>query len=163
MIVLSLRKFKEQSASGINSSERIYQGKSFKEGPVFSLANPRAAQLYCMSYSQKKNGALCILVKETNFFRIWSESSLENKGNVNTSSSVSKPQEISLNSFPVEAQFIDICQKSLATYIGPISKLICKKALAKNGELTRKEFVEILANKIADQSQAKEFIQELLQ
>ena len=63
----------------------------------------------------------------------------------------------------VEAEFIKFCKKKLAMHIGPIAQMLCKKTLAKNPNLTRTEFVEILAKKIPDPNQALEFKTEMLE
>ena len=204
MTVLSIEEFNQQSSSGINSLEKIYQGKSIEGGPVFSLTNLQAATLYCERFSKKQNGAMCIIVKEKGFFRIWSETHQDNYQALeepNKSSAdlplpektqsplhrreteqrpradvrrkgtrcdsvpavTGVPRSTSANSLPVEAEFIAVCQKLLAEYIGPIAPIICKKTLAKKPNLTRAQFVEILAKKLSDPNQALEFKQVILE
>ncbi|MDJ0569175.1 MAG: hypothetical protein QNJ53_09005 [Pleurocapsa sp. MO_192.B19] len=157
MTVLSIEEFNQQSSSGINSLEKIYQGKSIEGGPVFSLTNLQAATLYCERFSKKQNGAMCIIVKEKGFFRIWSETHQDNY------QALEKPKKSPANSLPVEAEFIAVCQKLLAEYIGPVAPIICKKTLAKKPNLTRAQFVEILTQKISDPNQAREFKQAILE
>ena len=159
MTILSQEEFKQQSSSGTNSLEKIYQGRSIEGGPVFSLKNLQAAELYCAKFSIKHAGAICIIVQENNFLRIWNEN-FEIVPNAVTN--VSLPEEeldFSLNSLPVEAEFADLCEKTLANYIGPVAQMICKKTLVKKPHLNRAEFVEILAKKISDPDQAQEFKQ----
>ena len=157
MTVLSLEEFKEQSTAGVNSFEKNYQEKAIIAGPVFSLANLEAADQYCNKFTREADGALCIIVKEKSFFRIWSE-------NIQAQQPASKiqTQEVSANELAVEAEFVNLCQKLLAEYIGPVAPIICKKTLAKKANLTREQFVEILAKKISDPQQAKEFQQAAL-
>lgn len=170
MTVLSIEEFNQQSSSGINSLEKIYQGKSIEGGPVFSLNNLQAATLYCERFSKKQNGAICIIVKEKGFFRIWSETHQDNyqalekpKKSPANLPLPEKTQSTSANSLPVEAEFIAVCQKLLAEYIGPVAPIICKKTLAKKPNLTRAQFVEILTQKISDPNQAREFKQAILE
>ena len=157
MTVLSLEEFKEQSTVGVNSLEKNYQEKTIIAGPVFSLTNFKAADQYCNKFSREKDGALCIIVKEKSFFRIWSE-------NIQAKQQTFKTQtrEIVANDLAVEPQFVAICQKLLAEYIGPVAPIVCKKTLAKKANLTREQFVEILAKKISDPQQAEEFQQAAL-
>ena len=170
MAVLSIEEFKEQSSVGVNSSEKIYQGKTIVAGPVFSLTNLKAAASYCQRFTGKTGGASCIIVREKSFLRIWSENvhdqqqTLKEKTKVVSKSSLAKDsKEVSANLLPVEAEFVDSCQKLLAEYIGPVAPILCKKTLAKNPNLTRKQFVEILAKKISDPQQASEFRQAVLE
>ena len=162
MILLSAREFDQKSTSGMNSLERIFKNKVLTAGPIFSLTNPKAAQLYCKRFRKIKNGALCILVREENFFRIWSEDK-EQTNNSKTNTITPKEQETSPSSLPVEEEFIATCRQKLANEIGPIAQMICKKTLAKNPQLTRLEFVKILAKKISDPELAEKFKQELLE
>ena len=162
MTILSQEEFKQQSSSGSNSSEKIYQGRAIEGGPVFSLRNLQATELYCERFSRKQAGAICIIVKENNFLRIWSEN-FEIAPNAATNVSLSEDEpEISPNSLPVQAEFADFCQKTLANYIGPVAQMICKRTLAKKPHLNRAEFVTILAKKISDPDQAQEFQQAVL-
>ena len=157
MTVLSLEEFQEQSVAGANSREKIYQEKTIIAGPVFSLANLKAADQYCHKFTKEAAGATCIIVKEKSFFRIWSET-LQNK----QQTPIKQTKEISTNPLAIEAEFVAICQKLLTEYIGPVAPIVCKKTLAKNANLTREQFVEILAKKISDPQQAKEFQQAVL-
>ena len=162
MTILSQEEFKQQSSSGTNSLEKIYQGRSIEGGPVFSLKNLQAAELYCEKFSGKHAEAICIIVKENSFLRIWSEN-FEISPNAVTNVLLPEDElEFSLNSLPVEAEFADLCEKTLAHYIGPVAQMICKKTLVKKPHLNRAEFVAILAKKIPDPDQAQEFKQAVL-
>ena len=145
-------RFERLSVAGVNSLERIYQGKCFTAGPVFSLINLKAAQLYCHRFSEIQHGAAYIIVAEKNYLRIWTENT-EN----NVIDAVDSP-----DSPTIDAEFIDACQKKLAMYIGPIAKMICKKALRNKADLTRQEFVARLSQKISDSDKAEDFKRELL-
>lgn len=162
MTVLSIEKFNEQSSSVAQSSERIYQGKNIVPGPIFSLANFKPAVMYCKGFSKKRNGAICIIVREKGFLRIWSETLASSQKTSSKNSSSEKVKEISVNCQPVEADFVKVCQTLLTEYIGPVAPIICKKTLAKNANLTREQFVEILAEKISDPQQSQEFQQAAL-
>jgi serine/threonine protein kinase len=63
---------------------------------------------------------------------------------------------------PLHADFISRCQQELAELIGPMASIICKRALQQNSQISRREFVEKLAEKIPDQQQALEFQKRLL-
>lgn len=167
MTILSQAEFNQRSSSGKHSLEKIYQGKCLEGGPVFSLGNLQAAELYCERFSHRQTGGTCIIVKETSFVRIWSEISqaevLQAEENTNPKGlSLEAKVATSINSLPVTVEFTDFCQKLLAEYIGPIAKMICKKTLAKKSHLSRTEFVAILAKKISDPKQAQEFQQAAL-
>ena len=158
MTVLSLEEFNKRSHFGSNSHERIYQGKPLEQGPVFALSSLTAAQLYCTRFTQKA-GAVCIVVQERNFLKIWSETRSENaQPNSHRTLLNSKPEN-NFNSLPVTSEFVAFCQKLLAEQIGPIANVICKKTLAKKPDLNRVELVAILAKKIPDPHQAQKFQQ----
>lgn len=157
MSLLSTEEFNQRSSSGANPLEKIYQGKAVEAGPVFSLDNLQAAELYCQRFSRKQTGAVCVIVQEQSFFKIWSEIIQNRQNAVSELASSSDKVKNSLNSLPVTDEFIDYCQKLLAEYIGPIAKMLCKKTLAKRPHLNRTEFVTTLAKKIADPNQAQEF------
>ena len=161
MTILSPAEFQIKSKKGVNSLERIYKGKSLKGGPVFSSDNLEAANAYCRRFRQKENGAICIIVKDESFLRIWSEV-VQTEADTSQDTN-SKDTEISINSLPVQSEFINFCQKLLADEIGPIASTICKKTLAKNPNLTRIEFVTILAKKISDPALARKFKQAALE
>lgn len=151
--ILFQEEFEHQSTEGHNSLERIYQGLSFEGGPVFSSEHLTAAQLYCQRFSQNRDGAMCLIIREKSFLRIWSEVAPEEPDATDDFTL----EEDSINSLLVQAEFADFCQKLLAEYIGPIAGMICKKTLAKRPNLTRSEFVEILCKKIPDPILVKKF------
>ncbi len=157
MNVLSLEEFKEKSVAGVNSLEKIYQEKTIIAGPVFSLTNVKAAKQYCHKFTKEAGGAICIIVEEKSFFRIWSENLQYQQKSLKK-----QTKKVTANSLGIEAEFVAICQKLLAEYIGPVAPVVCKKTLAKKANLTREQFVEILAKKISDPQQAKEFQQAVL-
>jgi len=156
MTILFQEEFQIQSREGTHSLERIYQDKSFEGGPVFSEKNLPAAELYCERYSRKQEGAMCIIVRENSFLRIWSE---VRKTEPDTAADFesSEEEETPINSLPVQKEFVSFCRNLLAQQIGPIAAMICKKTLAKNPNLNRTEFVTILAKKISDPTKAAEF------
>jgi|GEM_PF-6634269 len=161
MTILSPAEFKFQSKKGVNSLERIYKGKSLEAGPVFSIDNLDAANLYCRRFSYKQDGAKCIIVKDESFLRIWSEAVQTEKESCQDSEI--EDSGILINSLPVQSEFIDFCQKLLADEIGPIAGMICKKTLSKKPNLTRTEFVTILAKKISDPTLSQKFKQAALE
>ena len=70
--------------------------------------------------------------------------------------------ESSQTSFQLEPGFIELCQRELAEFIGPMASIICKRTLSKNPKFSTIEFVEVLAKKIPDQEQSLEFKKRLL-
>lgn len=160
MNILFQEEFEYQSTEGHNSLERIYKGLSFEGGPIFSIEHLAAAKLYCERYSKKRDGAMCLIIREKSFLRIWSEVPPEE---IDPTGGFLPDEETSINSLPVQAEFTNFCQKLLAEYIGPIAIMICKKALAKRPNMTRSEFVSILVKKIPDPILAQKFIKETLE
>ncbi|MGD1922230.1 MAG: hypothetical protein ACFCAD_27045 [Pleurocapsa sp.] len=158
---ISIEEFSQLSVARTNSPERTYQGKSFKPGPIFSLLNPSAAQLYCQRLSKVQNQAMCIIVETEEHLQIWSEDVVVSKIDP-VDSFLDEGDKIPFDSSLVQPEFVALCQKKLATYIGPISQVICKKAFSKKKNLTRIEFVETIAKKIPDPKQSSEFKRELL-
>ena len=162
MYVLSIQEFNAQCSEKVDSSEKIYEGKTIARGPVFPLTDVEAARSYCNIFNSKQTEKICLIVKDKSFLRIWTEAdAIENReSDDNLSSSERKASERTL---PIEIEFTNNCQALLAQYIGPIAQIICKKTLAKKQNLTREEFVEILAKQISDSQQAREFKQRLLE
>lgn len=58
---------------------------------------------------------------------------------------------------PLEEDFIKRCTQELAEVIGPMASIICKRTLKKNSQVSAREFVEALAEKIPNQKQAFDF------
>ena len=169
MTILSIEEFNQKSRAGDSACEKIYQDRTVVAGLAFSVAQVEAAEHYCQKYTREKDGAICIIVREKSFLRVWSEISSGQqeplKKQQDVSSSLSLTEETSKSSdnlLVVEEEFIDVCQTILTEYIGPVAPVICKKTLAKKPQLTRTQFVEILAKRISDPQQAQEFQQTLL-
>lgn len=164
MTVLSIEEFDAQCSMAVDSSQKVYRGKTIVGGPVFPLTDVEAAQSYCEIFSQK-NYETCLIVKDKNFLRIWIEDRTlkEPKESLNSQSSSETEQTSNGSVLPVEAEFVNNCQESLAQYIGPIARVVCKKTLAKKPNLTPIEFIEILAKKISDPQQAQEFKRQFLE
>ena len=164
-MILSIEEFNAQCSIADNSSQKVYRGKTIVGGPVFPLTDVEAAQAYCEIFTHKQSAETCLIVKEKNFLRIWIEDrSLEEPKEPSYGRSSSEIKQTSnRSSLPVEAEFINNCQESLAQYIGPIARVICRKTIAKKPNLTRMEFIRILAGKISDPQQAEEFERQFLE
>ena len=160
MNILFQKEFEHRSTEGQNSLERIYRGLTFRGGPVFAIEQLSAAKLYCERIYKKQNRAQCLIIREKSFLRIWTEVPPEK---LDITDDLVIDEETAIDSLPVEAEFANFCQKLLAEYIGPIASMICKKTLAKKPNLTRTEFVEILAKKISDPNLAQKFRQATLE
>ncbi|MEH2449132.1 MAG: serine/threonine-protein kinase [Nostoc sp.] len=76
--------------------------------------------------------------------------------------------EIKSNNFPsqepqgISDSFVHQCERELANLIGPIAKLLVQKAVKSSGQISRAEFVKVLALKIPDPQKALQFQQRLL-
>lgn len=57
----------------------------------------------------------------------------------------------------LDPDFRQNCQQELAELIGPIASLICQRILNQNPQISRREFLEALAQQIPDQKKAVEF------
>ncbi|MEH2375374.1 serine/threonine-protein kinase [Nostoc sp.] len=66
-----------------------------------------------------------------------------------------KPQLIS-------DSFVDQCEQELADLIGPIATFLIQKAVRSSGQLSRAEFVKVLASQIPEAQKALQFQQRLL-
>ncbi len=80
-----------------------------------------------------------------------------NSSTAPTSSSPPPKTEASL-----QPELIARCQEELAELIGPIASIICKRTLKSNAQLSAREFIAQLAQKIPNQQQAHEFKKRLL-
>lgn len=163
MTILSQAEFNEKSVFGKNSLERLYRGKLIERGPVFSLDSLKAAEGYCDRFCRKEQTRICLIVKGQSFIRIWSEVVQNDHSNDLPTDSFATDGTISINALPLTIEFTEFCQKLLAEQIGPIAEMICKKTLKKKPNLSRIEFVDILAKKISDPTQAQEFKQAALE
>jgi serine/threonine-protein kinase len=62
----------------------------------------------------------------------------------------------------ISDSFVHQCERELADLIGPIAKFLVQKALKSSGQISRAEFVEILASQIPEPQKALQFQQRLL-
>ena len=159
MQILSIEEFDEQCDAKVNSQKKIYQGRTLIGGPVFPLTDVEAAQSYYKIFNSQQAEKICLIVKDKNFLRIWTEA--EETATASDGLLSSENRNVS-NRVPVEIEFTNNCQELLAQYIGPVAQIICKKTLVKKPNLTRKEFVDILAKQISNPQQAEEFKQRTL-
>ncbi|BAY87443.1 serine/threonine protein kinase [Calothrix parasitica NIES-267] len=54
-------------------------------------------------------------------------------------------------------QFVDYCKQQLASFIGPLASMVMEQTLQENPDITSKDFVEVLAQKIPDTQRAESF------
>ncbi|MBN3891828.1 MAG: serine/threonine protein kinase [Nostoc sp. JL31] len=62
----------------------------------------------------------------------------------------------------ISDKFLEECERELAKLIGPIAKFLVQKAVKSSGEISRVEFVKILASQIPEPQKALQFEQRLL-
>ena len=62
----------------------------------------------------------------------------------------------------ISDKFLEECERELANLIGPIAKFLVKKARKSSGQISRAEFVKILASQIPEPQKALQFEQRLL-
>ncbi|RCJ36879.1 serine/threonine protein kinase [Nostoc punctiforme NIES-2108] len=62
----------------------------------------------------------------------------------------------------ISDKFLEECERELAKLIGPIAKFLVQKAMKSSGEISRVEFVKILASQIPEPQKALQFEQRLL-
>ncbi|MEH2286912.1 serine/threonine-protein kinase [Nostoc sp.] len=62
----------------------------------------------------------------------------------------------------ISDKFLEKCERELADLIGPIAKFLVQKALKSSGQISRAEFVKILASQISEPQKALQFEQRLL-
>ena len=161
MQILSLKEFDAQCNAEVNSPQKIYQGKTLDGGPVFPLTDVEAAQSYCEIFNSQHE-KICLIVKDKNFLRIWTEadsSEIESSGD----DLLSWENQSFSEGMPIDVDFVNNCQELLAQYIGPVAQIVCKKTLAKKPNLTREEFIGILAKQISNSQQARKFEQGILE
>lgn len=76
--------------------------------------------------------------------------------------------EINTNNLPsqelqgISDSFVHQCERELADLIGPIAKLLVQKAVRSSGQISRAEFVKVLASQIPEPQKALQFQQRLL-
>ncbi|MEH2210848.1 serine/threonine-protein kinase [Nostoc sp.] len=62
----------------------------------------------------------------------------------------------------ISDKFLEECERELANLIGPIAKFLVQKARKSSGQISRAEFVKILASQIPEPQKALQFEQRLL-
>ncbi|PHM10311.1 serine/threonine-protein kinase [Nostoc sp. 'Peltigera malacea cyanobiont' DB3992] len=62
----------------------------------------------------------------------------------------------------ISDKFLEECERELAKLIGPIAKFLVQKAMKSSGQISRAEFVKILASQIPEPQKALQFQQRLL-
>ncbi|MEH2387230.1 MAG: serine/threonine-protein kinase [Nostoc sp.] len=62
----------------------------------------------------------------------------------------------------ISDSFVHQCERELADLIGPIAKFLVQKAVRSSGQISRAEFVKVLASQIPDPQKALQFQQRLL-
>lgn len=76
--------------------------------------------------------------------------------------------EIKSNNLPsqeselINDSFVHQCERELADFIGPIAQFLVQKAVRSSGQVSRAEFVKILASQIPEPQKALQFQQRLL-
>ncbi|MEA5626037.1 serine/threonine-protein kinase [Nostoc sp. UHCC 0251] len=81
---------------------------------------------------------------------------------------VTAQSEIKSNNLPsqesklINDSFVHQCERELADFIGPIAKFLVQKAVKSSGQVSRAEFVKILASQIPEPQKALQFQQRLL-
>ncbi len=62
----------------------------------------------------------------------------------------------------INDNFVLQCERELADLIGPIAKFLVQKAVKSSGQISRTEFVKVLASQIPESQKALQFEQRLL-
>ncbi|MEH2284089.1 MAG: protein kinase [Nostoc sp.] len=62
----------------------------------------------------------------------------------------------------ISDSFVNQCERELADFIGPIAKFLVQKAVKSSGQISRAEFVKVLASQIPEPQKALQFEQRLL-
>ncbi|MEH2425073.1 MAG: serine/threonine-protein kinase [Nostoc sp.] len=81
---------------------------------------------------------------------------------------LSAKYEIKSNNFPsqesqvISDSFVHQCERELANFIGPIATFLVQKAVRSSGQISRAEFVKVLASQIPEPQKALQFEQRLL-
>ncbi|WP_199784774.1 hypothetical protein [Nostoc sp. 'Lobaria pulmonaria (5183) cyanobiont'] len=78
------------------------------------------------------------------------------RSDINSNNLLNQEYQIISDKFLVE------CERELANLIGPIAKFLVQKAIKSSGQISRAEFVKILASQIPEPQKALQFQQRLL-
>ncbi|MBN3923180.1 serine/threonine-protein kinase [Nostoc sp. NMS4] len=62
----------------------------------------------------------------------------------------------------ISDSFVNQCERELANFIGPIAKFLVQKTVKSSGQISRVEFVKVLASQIPEPQKALQFEQRLL-
>ncbi|MEH2037614.1 serine/threonine-protein kinase [Nostoc sp.] len=77
-------------------------------------------------------------------------------------SGISSNNLLNQESQVISDNFLEECERELANLIGPIAKFLVQKARKSSGQISRAEFVKILASQIPEPQKALQFEQRLL-
>ncbi|VEP13467.1 hypothetical protein H1P_20074 [Hyella patelloides LEGE 07179] len=109
---------------------------------------------------------LCILVEDTTHIQVWYERISRRvyhhrpkKISVNKASS----SLLSSHNLPIDKMFVVKCQQILAEYIGPIAKIVIKKAIDRDVRLNRKQFVARIIKELQQSKKVQGLEQQLEQ
>lgn len=115
--------------------------------PTVSFARVYRDKAVEVCRQEMEEGILCVVVETRyGFYTVWREK-------VDTKTERSSPPLPQ----PIDANFMDNCQRELAKYIGPISKFIIEEMIEENPGISKKELIEKLALQIPNESQRLEF------
>ncbi len=119
------------------SKKLVFQGREFVVGPSFSTNNKSIGINFCIQEEQQ--GHRCLLVESSSSITVWKY----------TKTKKSKPIDYQLSKAEKEA-LVDRCRLELTKCIGPMAALIIDELEDKANNMSRIQFVDMIAEQIPD-------------
>lgn len=166
MIIVLAKEFNLQARNVQKISGRIYQNRVFIPGVIFALRCKEVAIKYCREWMKNNPSFLCILVEDTTHIQVWYETKrhrVYNRGQKKMSVNKASSSLLSSHNLPIDKMFVVKCQQALTEHIGPIAKIVIKKAIAKNVRLNRKQFISRLIKELQQVKQVQGLEEQLEQ
>lgn len=106
--------------------------------------------------------SLQILDEHFNFTKVKSKDHPQGSNVVSSPTSAMNTAFSSSFNTQVTSEFIELCRRELAEFIGPMANIICKRTIQQNPNMTESELCLTLAQVIANPQQAREFQQRIM-
>lgn len=172
MDIILKQQFDLETRNNGELAERFYQDKLLIPSVIFAVKHKKAAVRYSQVFRHINPALYLILVREDNYIQIWYEKgepvkSKKEKGEKEEVSVKHIPEEVveaestAPNDILVDGEFIEICQNLLMEYLGPFSKIIIKKNVAKKPQLLRNELIVSLIEEVMNKPHGEELVKKL--
>lgn len=171
MIIVSAEEFDRHARN--NLSGKIYRKKSIIPGVIFSIRRKQVAINYCQELMSKYQSMKCLLVEDGFFIQVWYDRASrpilnhnpnqKNRPTIGLGTNRDSQSLLESKYLPIDRAFVLRCQTVLAEAIGPIARIIIKRAIFQNNKSNRQQFVVNLIREIKNIKQCEDLERQLNQ